>query len=92
MSVFLIGGINRSGTTLLQSILCSDSTTNPLIHEASYLRGIVDAYRLGQKKFDEHGKYYFTNEDEMLNFTARWVKEFMEQNNLTVEDLDVGEG
>ncbi len=57
MSVFFVGGINRSGTTLFQSILCSDSDTNPLIHEASYLRSIVDAYISGQQKFDEHNKY-----------------------------------
>lgn len=77
MSCFFVGGINRSGTTLLQSILCSDDTTNPLIHEASYLRSIVDAYDSGRRKFEEHNKYYFDSVGELREFTARWAGEFI---------------
>ena len=79
MSVFFIGGVNRSGTTLLQSILCSDKTTNPLIHEASYLRNIVEAYVFGQQKFEEHNKYYFSSIEDMRDFTAGWAKSFLDK-------------
>ncbi len=79
MSVFFIGGVNRSGTTLLQSILCSDSTTNPLIHEASYLRNIVEAYVFGMQKFEEHNKYYFSSVEDMRYFTAGWAKSFLDK-------------
>lgn len=79
MSVFFIGGVNRSGTTLLQSILCSDKTTNPLIHEASYLRSIVEAYVFGQQKFEEHNKYYFSSIEDMRDFTAGWAKSFLDK-------------
>ncbi len=79
MSVFFVGGINRSGTTLLQSILCSDKHTNPLIHEASYLRSIVDAYISGQQKFDEHNKYYFSSIEDMRDFTAGWAGAFLDK-------------
>ena len=79
MTCFFIGGINRSGTTLLQSILCSDSETNPLIHEASYLRKIIEAYETGLYKFEEHGKYYFSSVDEMREFTASWAKQFLDK-------------
>ena len=78
MICFFVGGINRSGTTLLQSILCSDSKTNPLIHEASYFRSIVEAYTTGIIKFNEHGKYYFDSIEEMRAFTAGWAKNFLE--------------
>jgi len=77
MANFFIGGMNRSGTTLLQSILCSDSSTNPLIHEASYLRNIVEAYAFGIQKFDEHNKYYFSSVNDMRGFTAKWAGEFL---------------
>lgn len=79
MNCFFIGGINRSGTTLLQSILCSDRTTNPLIHEASYLRQIVEAYDFGIQKFDEHNRYYFSSKEELRQFTARWAIDFIGQ-------------
>ena len=79
MSVFFVGGINRSGTTLLQSVLCSDKETNPLIHEASYLRNIVDAYVSGQQKYDEHNKYYFSSIEDMRDFTAGWAKAFIDK-------------
>lgn len=79
MKCLFIGGINRAGTTLLQSILCSDSTTNPLIHEASYLRGILGTYEAAKQKFDEHGRYYFRSCDALREFTARWALDFLEQ-------------
>ena len=79
MSCYFVGGINRSGTTLLQSILCSDKSTNPLIHEASYLRNIVEAYDFGRQKFEEHNKYYFSSIEDMRDFTARWLGEFLEK-------------
>jgi hypothetical protein len=78
MSCFLVGGINRSGTTLLQSILCSDTSTNPLIHEASYFRSIVEAYDSGKQKFNEHGRYYFSSIVEMRDFTAGWARSFLD--------------
>src|SRR3989344_4102364 len=79
MACFFVGGINRAGTTLLQSILCSDRTANPLIHEASYLRNIVEAYDSGRKKFEEHNKYYFSSIEEMKVFTARWAGAFIDR-------------
>ena len=63
---------------MLQSILCSDIKTNPLIHEASYFRSIVDAYATGKMKFDEHGKYYFHSVEHMRVFTANWARSFLE--------------
>lgn len=77
MSCFFVGGSNRSGTTLMQAILCSDRTTNPLIHEASYLRSIVNAYVSGCQQFEEHNKYYFSSIEDLRTFTARWAQEFL---------------
>lgn len=76
-SLLFVGGINRSGTTLLQSVLCADSTTNPLLHEASYLRNVLDAYDVGKIKFEEHGRYYFDSVDDLREFTAEWARAFI---------------
>ncbi|TAF49941.1 MAG: sulfotransferase [Oscillatoriales cyanobacterium] len=42
--VLLVGGAPRSGTTLLQALLCSGPDTNPLMGEAIDLAHLVQAY------------------------------------------------
>jgi len=79
MSVIFVGGVNRSGSTLLQSILCSDPATNPLVQEASYLRFIVHAWAFGREQFDFHTQYYFDSTDELKQFTADWLKAFLDK-------------
>ena len=41
MTYFFIGGCPRSGTTLLQNIICSNTKVNPLIGEVGYLYHLV---------------------------------------------------
>jgi hypothetical protein len=77
MTVLLVGGVNRSGTTLLQSILCSDPTTNPLVQEASYINSIVHAWAFGRAHFDFHGQYYFDSTQDLKQFTADWLSQFL---------------
>jgi hypothetical protein len=77
MSVLFVGGVNRSGTTLLQSILCSDPTTNPLVQEASYINFIVRAWVFGRAQFDFHGQYYFDSTQDLKQFTADWLSKFL---------------
>lgn len=77
MGVFFVGGVNRSGSTLLQSILCSDPKANPLVQEASYLRFITDAWAFGNANFDFHSKYYFDSRQDLLEFTAEWLDKFL---------------
>jgi hypothetical protein len=79
MTVIYVGGVNRSGSTLLQSILCSDPATNPLVQEASYLNFIVHAWAFSRAQFDFHGRYYFDSTDEMKQFTAGWLKAFLDR-------------
>ena len=42
-SIF-IGGSARSGTTLLQNILCTSKETNPLIPESAPFRFLAESY------------------------------------------------
>ena len=79
MSVLFVGGVNRSGTTLLQSILCSDPKTNPLIQEASYLQSILDSVSFGMENFKLHGQYYFDSEDDLKQFSAEWLRRFLKK-------------
>lgn len=70
MTNYFIGGSQRSGTTMLQTILCNDGTTNPLIHEAKYFRHLVSAYRFGKQMFAVETKDYFRDQEAYRTFNA----------------------
>jgi len=53
MTNFFVGGSQRAGTTLLQSVLCADTTTNSVIREASPLRAMVAAYQYTHARSEE---------------------------------------
>lgn len=79
MTTFFVGGAQRSGTTLLQGLLCSSEKTNPLIYECFLLHHIVHAYSRGRKNFDEFGPAYFNDIAAFQAFYARVVSDFLEQ-------------
>lgn len=78
MTCFFVGGSQRSGTTLLQTILCQDESVNPLIQEAKYLRHLVTAYRFGKHQFKAETKDYFKNPKAYYAFNARMVRTFIQ--------------
>ena len=75
MTCFYVGGSQRSGTTLLQTILCQDGSTNPLIHEAKYFRHLVAAYRFGKRAFKGETCDYFRDLEDYRAFNARLFSE-----------------
>ncbi|NES07354.1 MAG: sulfotransferase [Okeania sp. SIO2F4] len=78
MTYFFIGGCPRSGTTLLQNIICSDTKVNPLIGEVGYLYHLVNAYSTGKIDFQSQSKYYFSDIAELRNFSAELINKFLE--------------
>jgi hypothetical protein len=80
MTCYFIGGAPRSGGTLLASILCSDSTTNPTLREAHYLREMVQAYRQGRQLFNTlEGGQYFSSAEELREFSSQWVRALLDR-------------
>lgn len=77
MARFFVGGYLRTGTTLLQSILCNSPDCNPMIGEAVFLRGIVEAYRRSLQMFDLHAKYYFDDEEQLRRLCAGYTEDFL---------------
>lgn len=67
--ILLVGGAPRSGTTLLQAILCSGSETNPLIGEAIDLAHLVGAYA-NSRDLHQLGETadYFKDLDDLRQF------------------------
>ena len=78
MNTYFVGGSPRSGTTLLQSILCSDVRTNPLIRETHYLYKIVETYRHTVDSFDAlESCHYFSSVEEVREVTRPWAEAFL---------------
>lgn len=77
MQFIFAGGCQRSGTTLLQKLLCLDSATAPKIAEASYLRMLLQAYEQGKDDFDHDTKSYFANPDDFRHFNATNIYSFL---------------
>ena len=78
MKSIFIGGSQRSGTTMLQLLLCQCEQVNPMIHEAQILYAYVQAYRIGKSRFNIDGKDYFRDENAYLEFNRRWFEDFIE--------------
>lgn len=78
MSWIFVGGSQRGGTTLLQTLLCQDAEVNPLIQEAKYLRHLVAAYRFGKSQFQNETRDYFRDADGYLAFNRKLVRAFLE--------------
>ncbi|MCB0323283.1 MAG: sulfotransferase [Bdellovibrionales bacterium] len=77
MSYIFIGGAQRTGTTLLQQILCNSPTTNPMLQEATYLRMLVQAYPRAAR--ERHIIDYFPTEPEFLAFHGQIIRMFLER-------------
>lgn len=77
MSAIFIGGSQRSGTTLLQTILCASGATNPMIGEAKYFRQLVQAYVFGKRQFGAETQDYFKDPEELRGFHAGLLEGFL---------------
>ncbi len=77
MAVFFVGGSQRSGTTLLQTILCQDEAVNPLIREAKYLRRLVSTYWYGKRFFGDETQDYFRDLKQYVAFNRQIVRSFL---------------
>ena len=67
--VFVIGG-RRTGTTLVNAILCSDAAANPLLPEAQPLTRILEAQQWTLDRFDRFGRPYFGGADDVHGLFA----------------------
>jgi hypothetical protein len=79
MMLLFIGGYLRSGTTMLQTILCSSRECNPMIGEAIFLRGIVETYWRSLEMFELHSKYYFSDKEDLRQFCEKYVRDFLKK-------------
>lgn len=79
MKITFVGGFARTGTTMLQSILCSTPASNPMIGEAVFMRALLENYWRGKGLFDEHSRYYFDDQEDLRRFCGHQVDEFLDR-------------
>ena len=77
--LIFIGGAARSGTTLLQSILCADEDANPLIREAQWITHFTRLYRWSKDNFAAIQQDYFATPEEYRDFHAKLLTQFLVQ-------------
>ncbi len=67
-SVIFVGGAARTGTTLLQNVLCSSGVTNPVIAEAAPVRFLLESHRLTGNHTRVHTGAYFASKDSLDDY------------------------
>src|SRR5215475_9684373 len=61
-SVIFVGGCMRSGTTLLQRMLCASPDVQPFTDECQFLTGLLDFLSAWRQRFDWLKDFYGTPE------------------------------
>ncbi len=78
MKTILILGPRRSGTTLMNQILCNAPGTNPHVGEAQILTRLCTVYRWSKENHERLVKWYFESPDACRDFFRRTVKDFVD--------------
>lgn len=76
---YFVGGAARSGTTLLQSILCSDQSTNPLISEATPVILLLENYENMVKQCKLYPGMYFDSVGDVKHLYARYLSTLLSE-------------
>lgn len=76
--MIFISGPSRSGTTLLQGLVCNSPQTIPMTAECSYFRALMEAYRQSKMPaFWKHQEDYFKDFEKFYNFHRDIVHKWM---------------
>jgi hypothetical protein len=61
-----VGGVPRSGTTILHALICSSEKTNDFIGECSYFTAFLQPLATGLNIFEAHTRQYFDSREELI--------------------------
>ena len=69
--VIFVTGYARTGTTLMQGLICTSEDVMRTTAESKFLRGLLDNYVRGLIVWDSHTCDYFTDRDAYRGFTRQ---------------------
>ena len=76
-TLIFVGGAPRTGTTLLQGLICTSPRTNDYIAECSYLTAFMEPYRRALDAWEAHTHDYFDNVEDMCGFHADVLRQVL---------------
>lgn len=79
MTYILVGGVARSGTTLLYGALCSGKQTNPALFETHLVPALLRAYRQARHRFENSDEgQFFIDLADLEGYFRRIIVDFLE--------------
>jgi hypothetical protein len=79
MTYILVGGVARSGTTLLYGVLCSGRQTNPALFETHLVPALLRAYAQTRQRFETvDGGQFFADLAQLKAYFRRTIVDFLE--------------
>jgi hypothetical protein len=76
-SPIFIGGSPRSGTTLLNSLICSSDKVNRHMQECSYFYWSIKPLKLALGNFEKSQGHYFACVDDLIQFHSETLKQIL---------------
>jgi len=78
MNALFIGGYARTGTTMMQGIICSDRKAFPVTRECTYLSGLIAVYKNEKDIWSIHTHDYFDSKKHFREYHRRIILDYME--------------
>ncbi|MEM0915493.1 MAG: sulfotransferase [Planctomycetota bacterium] len=69
----IVTGARRSGTTLMQQVLCSAPTASPQFAEARVIAKLLELFDWGIDAYDRNNQWYFDGPDDFADFVQQSV-------------------
>ena len=76
-SLIFVGGGRRTGTTLLQGLICQSSETIAVTNECSYFRKLIEAYELRMKRYAVHTHDYFDSKEDFSAYHKNLTDKYL---------------
>lgn len=76
--LIFVGGYFRSGTSMMQGLLCKAPETGDVTRESSYLRGLMEAYVMGLQRFNVNTYDFFgSSKEEYRKFNEMILRKYL---------------
>lgn len=78
MANIFVGGSQRSGTSLMQQLLCQLPAANPYVYECAYLTSLVGCYGEARRHWGRNHASYFGDPEGLRGFHSLITKAFLD--------------